>query len=807
MAKLGITLRRWLGLVLRLALGLAVGVLVVSGNSSIATVSASSPILYTVNTTQDDPGSCSGPVSSRSCTTLRAAVTEAAANNPTGNNIITLPAGTITLSSGLVLTGSLTIMPAGVGVTTLAGPGLAAPILTILSGTTDLQDLTVAQGIQGGVAVQAGATLIFERGAVISNSNTGLYNAGIFTATNTTLSGNSGGALVNDTGGVTALFNVTVVSNTGSSLSSGGLTNVAGGALTVTDSIVSNNSASTKPPNCFGTITSGDNNLIGTRGACTLTPLPSDQVDVVDARLAGLQYNGGAALTHALLADSPALDHGANCPATDGRGAARPQGAACDIGAYELPIVSLLTSTTSVSETAGAVGLAVKLDKATVYTVTVPYATSDLTALAGRNYTATAGTVTIAPLSTTAVISVSVLNDGRYAPDQTFKVDLLTPGGAGLGITRTTTVTITNTTPKPVINFTAPAAAVTEAAGRVVLTAVLDQLSQYTTTVDYALQAGTAQAGADYTPQAGTLIFPPLTNTQLITVAVAADGLYENDEYFTAQLGAVSQATLGPTPAVTITLQNSDPPPQVAFQTSALWVREDAGLAALGLQLSAPSAVTATARYTLTGGTAQAGVDYTLPASGTVTFTPGLTQTTLPFTVLNDPQYYGDRTLTVALTPVSAAAAGAPLTATVTFGESTVRVFLPALTTDFNPAAEREPNDSFETATGPLVSGQDYFGTNAGRFDLDYFYFNAAGAGAVQVEAANLLQGSGGAQVVLCSGSPCSGATRLGFAGGYTVGTSVFRLTASVAAGRYWVVVVTPAGYAGGQYTLRVTHP
>lgn len=47
--------------------------------------------------------------------------------------------------------------------------------------------------------------------------------------------------------------------------------------------------------------------------------------------------NGGPVLTDAELAGSPAIDSGtdSNCPATDARGVARPQGASCDIGAYE----------------------------------------------------------------------------------------------------------------------------------------------------------------------------------------------------------------------------------------------------------------------------------------------------------------------------------------------------------------------------------------------------------------------------------------------------------------------------------------
>ena len=42
-------------------------------------------------------------------------------------------------------------------------------------------------------------------------------------------------------------------------------------------------------------------------------------------------------LTHALLPGSPAIDAAADaaCPATDQRGVARPQGAHCDVGAFE----------------------------------------------------------------------------------------------------------------------------------------------------------------------------------------------------------------------------------------------------------------------------------------------------------------------------------------------------------------------------------------------------------------------------------------------------------------------------------------
>jgi hypothetical protein len=55
--------------------------------------------------------------------------------------------------------------------------------------------------------------------------------------------------------------------------------------------------------------------------------------------LAALADNGGPTQTHALLPGSPAIDAASDdCPppATDQRGVSRPQGAKCDIGAFEL---------------------------------------------------------------------------------------------------------------------------------------------------------------------------------------------------------------------------------------------------------------------------------------------------------------------------------------------------------------------------------------------------------------------------------------------------------------------------------------
>jgi CSLREA domain-containing protein len=71
--------------------------------------------------------------------------------------------------------------------------------------------------------------------------------------------------------------------------------------------------------------------------AAVLTDHASCPGQVVDNALIGaLADNGSEMDTHALLAGSPAIDAGSGCPIADQRGVLRPQGAACDVGAYEV---------------------------------------------------------------------------------------------------------------------------------------------------------------------------------------------------------------------------------------------------------------------------------------------------------------------------------------------------------------------------------------------------------------------------------------------------------------------------------------
>ncbi len=126
----------------------------------------------------------------------------------------------------------------------------------------------------------------------------------------------------------------------------GGIFNYAGGTLHLNNTILANNNAS--GADCYtdtGAIATNINNLIETNG-------PSGHkcgspAVTKDPNLGALTNNGGPTQTFALLPGSPAIgaSDNTNCPGSDQRGIVRPQGAFCDIGAYEYKEPEVLTAT------------------------------------------------------------------------------------------------------------------------------------------------------------------------------------------------------------------------------------------------------------------------------------------------------------------------------------------------------------------------------------------------------------------------------------------------------------------------------
>jgi CSLREA domain-containing protein len=176
---------------------------------------------------------------------------------------------------------------------------------------------------------------------------------------NSTVSGNransSGGGLQ---GGTATLSNVTITANVAdldaNRTGDGG--GVAATTLSVRNSIIAGNTDASPPPaavtpDCSATVNSQGYNFIGNDTGCTVAVGPGDKIGTgaapIDPGLGLLANNGGPTPTHALLATSPARIGGSPtapggpgdaCTARDQRGVPRPQGARCDVGAYEYAV-------------------------------------------------------------------------------------------------------------------------------------------------------------------------------------------------------------------------------------------------------------------------------------------------------------------------------------------------------------------------------------------------------------------------------------------------------------------------------------
>jgi hypothetical protein len=182
---------------------------------------------------------------------------------------------------------------------------------------------------------------------VTFESNTATTGGGMYnnnsnpTLTNITFESNNaesgGGGMYNFTNSSPALTNVTFASNS-AGFGGGGLFN-DNSSPTLTNVLFAKSSGGDCLNANGGTLaTASSHNLIeDSATACELTNGVNGNIIGQDPLLGPLQNNGGPTLTHALLPGSPAIDAGTNtgCPSTDQRGASRPQGAACDIGAVE----------------------------------------------------------------------------------------------------------------------------------------------------------------------------------------------------------------------------------------------------------------------------------------------------------------------------------------------------------------------------------------------------------------------------------------------------------------------------------------
>jgi CSLREA domain-containing protein len=216
--------------------------------------------------------------------------------------------------------------------------------LTVMNSTFSGNSASVGGGIQNDSGMVDVANSTFSGNSSVGGQGGGIYNlfSNLLTVTNSTFSANS----ANYGGGIMNFGSLTVKNSTfsaNSAIDGGGIWNFS--TLQLINTILANSTSSGDCYNDSGnTIATNTNNLLETNvspGHLCGTPAVT-----TDPGLGVLADNGGPTQTFAITSTSSAFNAGDNatCAATDQRGVTRPQGAQCDIGAYESTVPTVVSS-------------------------------------------------------------------------------------------------------------------------------------------------------------------------------------------------------------------------------------------------------------------------------------------------------------------------------------------------------------------------------------------------------------------------------------------------------------------------------
>ena len=342
------------------------------------------------------------------------------------------------------------------------------------------------------------------------------------------------------------------------------------------------------------------------------------------------------------------------------------------------PAISVSDATVQEAEGAVLVFTAT-LSHASSRTVTVDYATSDGTAVAGSDYTAASGALTFNAGDTSQTVQVTVLTDSEDEGQETLTLTLSNPSQATLD-DATGTGTIENGESSSGTQEDPPA----EDPPVVLLTASFANVpadhdgGNFTFDLNFSenVNAGYARIRDDaFTVSGGTIASASRKtqgNNQGWTVEVDPTGngavsitLPETTDCDAS--GAIctddSRKLSHPTSATVAG------PPAISVSDATVQEAEGAVLV-FTATLSHASSRTVTVGYATSDGTAVAGSDYTA-ASGTLTFNAGDTSQTVQVTVLTDSEDEGQEALTLTLSnPSQATLDDATGTGTIENGES-----------------------------------------------------------------------------------------------------------------------------------------
>lgn len=187
-----------------------------------------------------------------------------------------------------------------------------------------------------------------------------------------------------------------------------------------------------------------------------------------------------------------------------------------------------------------------------------------------------------------------------------------------------------------------------------VFTARLVPASDREVRIDFATVDDTAKAGSDFVAASGTIVFPPGSTSQTVTVKLVGDRLVEDNEVFFLALSSASNATLDaaiPGGRVKATILNDDTKGLVVDDVTVTEGNAGTKNADFAVTLTGAYPTPVSVVYATLDGTATTPLDYA-PTSGTLVFAPGELTKTVSVPVVGDLAHEPDKTFSLVLSNV-----------------------------------------------------------------------------------------------------------------------------------------------------------
>lgn len=322
----------------------------------------------------------------------------------------------------------------------------------------------------------------------------------------------------------------------------------------------------------------------------------------------------------------------------------------------------------------------VHISEALASDLTLNYRTANGSALAGKDYVAKTGAVTISAGATTATVAIDLVGDNSIELNENFSLvfdppDAIRNGHEGSAGTATILDDDTGNGATPIIF--AERATQTEG-GTMRFRVVLSKATDDEVRIDYRTVLGSATDAPlnnrDYPPQTGTLVIEAGDRVGFVEIRANPDNLDEVDESLWLELSGPQNARFAGYQKVerVLGIVNDDDGTgsnRSVFVSSPTVVEGDSGArqAVFQIHLSEVYDENLTFKFKTSNGTAANGSDY-IGKTGSVTFLAGQTVAAVAVDLRADERLEGDETFSLVLTPP----AGGIVKNVITAGKATI---------------------------------------------------------------------------------------------------------------------------------------